>query len=94
VKALDILKRVLRFVARRKFLAGATLICGLFLMYLLSLGPAYAAARYGVFQSAPTAFARYWQPANVISKMPILRSAMEGYIDFWLIVTDAPDTTL
>lgn len=93
MKALDILKRVLRFVARRKFLMGATLIFGL-LMYLLSLGPAYAAARYGVFQSAPTAFARYWQPANVISKIPILRSAMEGYIYFWLTVTDAPDTTL
>jgi hypothetical protein len=62
--------------------------------YLLSLGPLYAAARHGAFQSAPTALNLYWSPSRVISRIPVLRSAMDGYVDFWLVVTDAPDTTL
>jgi hypothetical protein len=63
------------------------------LVYLLSLGPFYAAGRYGAFQSISTATNLYWWPSRAISRVPLLRSAMEGYVDFWLVITDAPDTT-
>jgi hypothetical protein len=75
-----------------KRLAG--IVGGLVLFYLLGLGPLFVLLHYRIIPEnwAPMNNA-YLLPAVWIAHVPVVRSLMDSYIDVWLRITNAPDTT-